>query len=98
MLCVPSIPTFYSLADLEGRPVTPNSNPWHLHEFVPLLELCALAVPTGAGANGRPGSVTLIAPSRGRRVMIAAEGAQGRGPEPGRGALPARGSWQSVRA
>jgi len=75
MLCVPSIPTFYSLADLEADPVTPNSNLGTYTNFVNLLDLCALAVPTGPRGDGRPGSVTLIAPSGGDG-LIAAEGAR----------------------
>ena len=60
MLCVPSIPTFYSLADLEADPVTPNSNLGTYTNFVNLMDMCALAVPTPARGDGRPGSVTLI--------------------------------------
>jgi allophanate hydrolase len=65
MLCVPSIPTFYSLADLEADPVTPNANLGTYTNFVNLLDLCALAVPTGRRGDGRPGGVTLIARSGG---------------------------------
>lgn len=75
MLCVPSIPTFYTRADLEADPVTPNARLGTYTNFVNLLDLCALAVPTGARPDGRPGSVTLIAPS-GRDGVIAAEGAR----------------------
>ncbi|GMG84289.1 allophanate hydrolase [Paralimibaculum aggregatum] len=63
LLCVPSIPTFYTRADLEADPVTPNSNLGTYTNFVNLLDLCAIAVPTEPRADGRPGSVTLIAPS-----------------------------------
>jgi allophanate hydrolase len=75
MLCVPSIPTFYSRADLEADPVTPNSNLGTYTNFVNLLDLCALAVPTGPRSDGRPGSVTLIARA-GRDGLLAAEGAR----------------------
>ncbi|MBM1221606.1 allophanate hydrolase [Ponticoccus sp. SC2-23] len=61
LLCVPSIPTFYSCADLEADPVTPNSRLGTYTNFVNLMDMCALAVPTPARADGRPGSVTLIA-------------------------------------
>lgn len=73
MLCVPSIPTFATCAELEADPVTPNSNLGTYTNFVNLLDLCALAVPTGSRSDGRPGSVTLIAPA-GKDGAIAAQG------------------------
>jgi len=77
MLCVPTIPSFATRADLDADPVTPNSNLGTYTNFVNLLDLCALAVPTGQRGDGRPGSVTLIAPAgqdgavatRGQRLM-----------------------------
>ncbi|MEM1049806.1 MAG: allophanate hydrolase [Pseudomonadota bacterium] len=60
-LCVPSIPTFYTLADLEADPVTPNSNLGTYTNFVNLLGLCGVAVPTAQRSDGRPGSVTVLA-------------------------------------
>ena len=63
MLCVPTIPTFYSVADLEADPVTPNSNFGTYTNFVNLLDMCGIAVPTAPRSDGRPGSVTLLAAS-----------------------------------
>lgn len=63
MLCVPTIPTFYSVADLEADPVTPNSNFGTYTNFVNLMDMCGIAVPTPARSDGRPGSVTLLAPA-----------------------------------
>jgi allophanate hydrolase len=63
LLCVPTIPTFYSLADLEADPVGPNSRLGTYTNFVNLMDLCGIAVPTGARGDGRPGSVTLLARS-----------------------------------
>lgn len=60
-LCVPSIPTFYTLADLEADPVTPNSNLGTYTNFVNLLGLSGVTVPTAQRSDGRPGSVTLLA-------------------------------------
>lgn len=73
MLLVPTIPTFVTCADLEVDPVTPNSNLGTYTNFVNLLDLCALAVPTGPRSDDRPGSVTLIAKA-GQDGKIAAEG------------------------
>lgn len=61
MLCVPTIPTFYSVADLEADPVTPNSNLGTYTNFVNLLDMCGITVPTSPRSDGRPGSVTLLA-------------------------------------
>lgn len=61
MLAVPTIPTFYTCSDLETDPVTPNSNLGTYTNFVNLLDLCGLAVPTAPRADGRPGSLTLLA-------------------------------------
>ncbi|MGI1661922.1 allophanate hydrolase [Palleronia sp. KMU-117] len=61
LLCVPSIPTFYGLADLDADPVGPNSRLGTYTNFVNLMDLCGIAVPTGPRVDGRPGSVTLLA-------------------------------------
>jgi allophanate hydrolase len=61
ILCVPSIPTFFTVADLEADPIGPNSRLGTYTNFVNLLDLCGIAVPTTARADGRPGGVTLLA-------------------------------------
>jgi allophanate hydrolase len=61
MLCVPTIPTFHTVAELEADPITPNSNFGTYTNFVNLLEMCGIAVPIPARSDGRPGSVTLLA-------------------------------------
>ncbi len=71
MLCVPTIPTFYSVADLEADPVTPNSNNGTYTNFVNLLDMCGIAVPTAPRSDGRPGSVTLLA-GAGKDAAVAA--------------------------
>jgi allophanate hydrolase len=73
LLCVPSIPTFYSLADLEADPVGPNSRLGTYTNFVNLMDLCGIAVPTAPRSDGRPGSVTLLARS-GQDQLAAAMG------------------------
>jgi allophanate hydrolase len=62
-LCVPTIPTFYSLADLAADPVGPNSRFGTYTNFVNLMDMCGIAVPVAARRDGRPGSVTLLARS-----------------------------------
>ncbi|MGO4910283.1 allophanate hydrolase [Pseudorhodobacter sp. W20_MBD10_FR17] len=61
MLCVPTIPKFHTVAELEADPITPNSNFGTYTNFVNLLDMCGIAVPVPARSDGRPGSVTLLA-------------------------------------
>ncbi|MGV6874550.1 allophanate hydrolase [Pseudochelatococcus sp. B33] len=70
LLCVPSVPTFYTVADLEADPVTPNTKLGTYTNFVNLMDMCGLAVPTPARTDGRPGSVTLLARS-GQDALLA---------------------------
>ena len=63
MLCVPSVPCFYNLDDIEKDPIGPNSRLGTYTNFVNLLDLCAIAVPVSPRRDGLPGSITLIAPA-----------------------------------
>lgn len=72
-LCVPTIPTFYTVQNLEDNPITPNSNFGTYTNFVNLMDMCALAVPIHSRSDGRPGSITLIA-AAGKDAQIAAIG------------------------
>jgi len=75
LLCVPTIPTFYTVSDLEADPIGPNSRLGTYTNFVNLLDLCGLAVPTAARGDGRPGGVTLLA-AAGHDALIASLGAR----------------------
>jgi len=61
IFCVPTIPTFYTVQDLEADPIGPNSRLGTYTNFVNLLGLCGIAVPVGPRSDSRPGSVTLLA-------------------------------------
>lgn len=61
LLCVPSIPTFASVADLEADPMGPNNMLGTYTNFVNLMDMCGIAVPTPPRPDGRPGSVTVLA-------------------------------------
>lgn len=61
LLCVPTIPCFFSVDDLKQDPVGPNSKLGTYTNFVNLLDLCGIAVPVATRTDGRPGSVTLLA-------------------------------------
>ncbi|QRM56113.1 allophanate hydrolase [Sinorhizobium sp. BG8] len=63
LICVPTAPTHYTLADLEAEPIRENSRLGTYTNFVNLLDMCGIAVPTGARTDGLPASVTLLAPA-----------------------------------
>lgn len=69
-LCVPTIPTFVTLNEIAADPIGPNSRLGTYTNFVNLLDLCGIAVPTGVRGDGRPGSATLLAPA-GRDALCA---------------------------
>ena len=73
LICVPTFPTFVTLEEIAVDPIGPNTQLGTYTNFVNLLGLCALAVPTPARADGRPGSVTLLA-AAGRDGLLASLG------------------------
>lgn len=62
-LCVPTIPRFFSVKDLEADPIGPNSKFGTYTNFVNLLDMAGIAVPVATRRDGRPGSVTLLGKS-----------------------------------
>jgi allophanate hydrolase len=58
------------LADLEVEPIRENSRLGTYTNFVNLLDMCGIAVPTGTRADGLPASVTLLSAS-GKDGLIA---------------------------
>ncbi len=79
-LAVPTVPRFYTVAEVEADPIALNSNLGTYTNFVNLLDLCALSLPVGRRSDGLPSSLTLIAPA-GRDGAIAAIGAKLMGAE-----------------
>jgi allophanate hydrolase len=63
LFCVPTAPAHYTRADLEAEPIRENSRLGTYTNFVNLLDMCGIAVPTGTRSDGRPASITLLAPS-----------------------------------
>ncbi|MCJ8139105.1 allophanate hydrolase [Falsirhodobacter halotolerans] len=75
VLVVPTYPRPRTRADLNADPIGPNSELGTYTNFVNLLDLCAIAVPSHWRADGFPSGVTLIAP-KGRDGLISALGAR----------------------
>ena len=61
LLCVPSVPTFYTVADVAADPIGPNARLGTYTNFVNFMDLCGITVPVAPRTDGRPGSVTLLA-------------------------------------
>ena len=59
-LLVPTAPTAYTLADLEREPVLCNTRNGVYTNFVNLLDLSGIAVPSLIAANGTPYGVTFL--------------------------------------
>ncbi|ESY68572.1 MULTISPECIES: allophanate hydrolase [Mesorhizobium] len=63
LFCVPTAPTHYTTATVLADPVETNSRLGTYTNFVNLLDMCGIAVPTGKRGDGLPMSVTLLAPA-----------------------------------
>ena len=60
LICVPTIPSFCTVADSEADPVGANSQLGTYTNFVNLMDFCGIAVPVFNRKDGRPGNVTLL--------------------------------------
>ncbi|WP_238123573.1 MULTISPECIES: allophanate hydrolase [unclassified Xanthobacter] len=71
LLCVPTMPTFCTVKEVEADPIGPNARLGTYTNFVNLLDWCGIAVPCGSRADGRPGSITVLARGGGDRSAAA---------------------------
>ncbi|MFT5486046.1 MAG: allophanate hydrolase [Paracoccaceae bacterium] len=62
-MLLPTAGRMYTVAEVEADPIQLNSNLGYYTNFVNLLDLAALAVPSGFAASGRPFGVTLVGPA-----------------------------------
>ena len=63
VMLVPSIPRPYTIAEVEADPIRLNARLGTYTNFVNLLDLSAIATPSGMRGDGLPSSVTVIGPS-----------------------------------
>jgi allophanate hydrolase len=75
VLAVPTVPTTFTIAELEQDPIGRNSVLGHYTTFANLLDLAAVAFPAGHTAAGRPHGVTVLAPA-GQDALLAGLAAQ----------------------
>lgn len=69
MLCVPTAPTWCSVEENLADPIGTNSNLGTYTNFVNLLGLCGLTIPTGQQSDGRPASLTFLAKDGGDKFL-----------------------------
>jgi allophanate hydrolase len=62
-MLLPTAPRYYTVAEVEADPVRLNSLLGTYTNFVNLLDLSAIAAPSGMRGDGLPSSVTLVGPS-----------------------------------
>lgn len=62
VLAIPTTGTIYTVAEVEADPIALNNNLGYYTNFVNLLDLCAISVPSGFQGNGLPAGVTFVAP------------------------------------
>jgi allophanate hydrolase len=63
VLIMPTVPTTMTMAEATEEPVRCSTVLGRFTQFVNLLDLAALTVPTGQTTDGRPASITLIGPA-----------------------------------
>ena len=63
VLITPTAGTIYTIAEVQGDPVQTNTNLGYYTNFMNLLDMAAIAVPTGFYGNGIGFGITLSAPA-----------------------------------
>ena len=69
VLVVPTAPTAYRISEVLADPFRTNRRLGHYTNFVNLLDLAALAVPSSMRADGLPIGITLIGPAGSDRML-----------------------------
>ncbi len=63
LLIMPTVPTTFTMDEIAEEPIHRNTVLGRYTQFVNLLDLAAVTVPTEQTADGRPASITLIGPA-----------------------------------
>ncbi|WP_294331460.1 allophanate hydrolase [uncultured Sphingomonas sp.] len=75
LLVLPTAPTSYRVAEMLAEPIRLNASLGAYTNFVNLLDMAAIAVPTGTYASGVGFGVTLMGPAGTDRALLAAANA-----------------------
>ena len=70
VLVTPTAGTIYKIAEVNAEPVSCNSNLGYYTNFMNLLDMSAIAVPTGFQDNGLPFGITLSMPAFGDHALL----------------------------
>lgn len=70
VMVVPTVPTVYTIEQVNAEPVQLNRNLGYYTNFVNLLDLCALAIPAGFRSDGLPFGITLVVPAGNEPSLI----------------------------
>jgi allophanate hydrolase len=63
VLVLPTIGTTFTVPEVLADPIATNTVLGHYTHFANLLDLCAVAVPAGVTADGRPASLMVLGPA-----------------------------------
>lgn len=63
VMVLPTVPTVYTIEQVNADPVQLNRNLGYYTNFVNLLDLCAIAIPAGFRPDGLPFGITLVVPA-----------------------------------
>jgi allophanate hydrolase len=69
-IVTPTAPRIYQIADVLADPVTLNSNLGYYTNFMNLLDLCAVSMPSGFYGNGLPFGITLFSTAMSDRRLL----------------------------
>lgn len=82
-IVTPTAPRIYRIDEMLADPVNLNSNLGYYTNFMNLLDLCAVAVPSGCYSNGLPFGITLFSTALSdRRLLVIAKHIEGVGGTP----------------
>jgi len=70
MLVTPTAGTIYKIAEVNAEPVACNSNLGYYTNFMNLLDMSAIAVPTGYQRDGLPFGITVSMPALGDNALL----------------------------
>jgi allophanate hydrolase len=70
LLLLPTAPAIYTVAEIAAEPLALNARLGHYTSFANLLDLAAVAVPTGFRPDGLPFGVSLVGPEGSDRTLL----------------------------
>jgi allophanate hydrolase len=71
VLVLPTIGTTFTVPEVLSDPIATNTTLGHYTHFGNLLDLCAIAVPTGTTRDGRPASLMVLGPALSDDTVLA---------------------------